>query len=238
MRPEDTISDEILNAFLDNELEADERAQVLERLERDQELAARYSELCQIKEKMSLAYSEIPQSRIKGKEYLPGLRISYAKAVMIVISLFVLGGLAGWIVHGQKQQLEITNMQSIEKINPMNMSVNKVLFHINSNDKKRIETVLKKAKNFLASNKNAQIEIVANSSGLSMLRDGSPFTQEVKSLSAKYDNLKFLACGIAKQNAALKEGRNIKLLKDAKEIPAALDQILSRIESGWLYIKG
>lgn len=238
MRPEDTISDEILNAFIDNELEADERAQVLEQLDRDQQLAARYSELCQIKERMLLAYAEIPQPRRKAKEYFPGLRISYMQAAAIVAFLFVVGGFTGWIAHSQKQQSESDHMQSIEKINLASVGINKVLFHINSNDKERIETVLDKAKLFLAKNHNAQIEIVANSSGLSMLRDGSPFTKEVKAISAQYDNVKFLACGIAKQNAALKEGRKIKLLKDAKEIPAALDQILSRIQAGWLYVKG
>ena len=238
MRPEDTISDETLNAFIDNELEDDERAQVLQRLERDQELAAKYSELCQIKERMLLAYSEIPQPKLKGKEYIPGLRVSNAQAAMIVIFLFIVGGFTGWVAHDRQQQLENSHMQTIEKINLANVGANKVLFHINSNDKKRIETVLSKAKLFLANNNNVQIEIVANSSGLSMLRDGSPFTQEVESMSAQYKNVRFLACGVAKQNATLKEGKNIKLLDDAKEIPAALDQILSRIKAGWLYVKG
>ena len=238
MRPEDTISDERLNAFIDNELDADERAQVLELLEREPELAAKYSELCQIKERLSLAYSEIPQPRRKTKEYIPGLRVSYAQAAMIVAFLFIVGGVTGWIAHDQRQLPDSNHMRSIEKINLASTGVNKVLFHINSNDKQRIETVLSKAKLFLSNNENAQIEIVANSSGLSMLRDGSPFTQEVKAMSAQFDNLKFLACGVAKQNATLKEGRNVKLLDDAKEIPAALDQILSRIEAGWLYVKG
>lgn len=238
MRPEDTISDEILNAFIDNELEDNERAQVLERLERDQELAARYSALCQINEKISLAYSEIPQPRTKSKEYLPGLRVSYAQAAIIMAFLLISGGFTGWIVHDQKQQSKSTHMKSIEKINLANVGSNKILFHINSNDQKRIETVLNKAKLFLTKDSNVQVEIVANASGLSMLRDGSPFTKDVKSMSAQFNNVKFLACGVAKQNATLKEGRNIKLLEDAREIPAALDQILSRIEAGWLYVKG
>lgn len=238
MRPEDTISDEVLNAFIDNELEDNERAQVLERLERDQELAAKYSELCQIKERMLLAYSEIPQPRLKRKEYFPGLRVSYAQAALLVAFLLVFGGFAGWIAHDQKQIPESSHMQSIENIDLANEGVNRVLFHINSNDKNRIETVLNKAKLFLATNSDAQIEIVVNSTGLSMLRDGSPFTKAVKSMSSQYKNVKFLACGVAKQNATLKEGKKIKLLDDAREIPAALDQILSRIESGWLYVKG
>lgn len=238
MRPEDTISDEILNAFIDNELEDNERAQVLERLECDQQLAAKYSELCQIKERMSLAYSVIPQPGIKRKEYVPGLRISSSQAAIVMTFLLISGGFTGWIAHDQKQTSESAHMQSIEKISLANVGANKVLFHINSNDKKRIEAVLNKAKLFLANNNSVQVEIVANASGLSMLRDGSPFTEEVKSMSAQYDNVKFLACGVAKQNATLKEGGNIKLLEDAREIPAAIDQILSRIEAGWLYVKG
>jgi len=238
MRPEDTISDEILNAFIDNELEDNERAEVLDRLERDPELETKYSELRQIKERMALAYSEIPEPRKRKKEYLPGLRISYTQAAAIVAFLLISGVFTGWIARDQNQQMESRNMQSIEKINLANVAANKVLFHINSDDKYRIKTVLNKAKSLLANNNNVQIEIVANASGLSMLRDGSPFTKEVKSMSAQYDNLKFLACGVAKQNATLKEGRDIKLLEDAKEIPAALDEILAKIKEGWLYVKG
>ena len=238
MRPEETISDEILNAFIDNELEDNERAEVLQKLERDQELAARYSELCQIKERMLLAYSDIPQPRPKRKEYLPGLRISYSQAAAFVAALLISGAFTGWIAHEQNQQPENGNMQSIEKINPNNVSANKILFHINTDDKNRFETVLNKTRLLLTNNNSVQVEIVANASGLSMLRDGSPFTNQVKAMSAAYNNVKFLACGVAKQNATLKEGREIKLLEDATEIPAALDEILSRIKDGWLYVKG
>jgi intracellular sulfur oxidation DsrE/DsrF family protein len=57
-------------------------------------------------------------------------------------------------------------------------------------------------------------------------------------LTKEYKNIKFLACGVAKQNATLRENKAIKLLPQAKDIPAALDQIVNRLQEGWTYLRG
>lgn len=71
-----------------------------------------------------------------------------------------------------------------------------------------------------------------------MLRAGSPFEGRIKSIVSKYDNVTFLACGRAKILAGFIEGREIHLLPEAIEIPAAIDQILKRLQMGWTYIRG
>ena len=81
------------------------------------------------------------------------------------------------------------------------------------------------------------LEVVVNAQGLGLLRDNSPYASKVKKLVSDYDNIAFLACGQAKENARLKEGRDIELLPEAVQVPAALDLILSRIKKGWLYVK-
>ena len=84
-----------------------------------------------------------------------------------------------------------------------------------------------------------QLEIVANAQGLAMLRDGSPFGKRIEAISNLYDNVAFLACGIAIQNVRLKEGIDeVKLLPQAQQIDAALEQILRRLKAGWAYVRG
>ena len=82
-----------------------------------------------------------------------------------------------------------------------------------------------------------ELEIVANAQGLGILRENSLYSKKISSLTEAYSNVSFLACGIAKESARLKEGQDIKLLPEATEVPAALDQILKRIKLGWLYVR-
>ena len=87
-------------------------------------------------------------------------------------------------------------------------------------------------------NKPLKLEVVANVDGINILRKGSPYAGEINSLSEQFSNVRFLACGIAKKTAALKEGKPIELIPEAVDIPAALDEILKRLKEGWTYVKG
>jgi len=51
-------------------------------------------------------------------------------------------------------------------------------------------------------------------------------------------NILFLACGIAMENARLKEGIKIRLIPEATKIDSAIGKILDRIKSGWTYVEG
>ena len=238
MNSEDFISDEKLNAFLDKELDDSEQARILARLQIDKDTADRFAELRQLKEKMTLAYASVPEPTDIPYEYSAGWRISYAQAAILTIVLISIGAFTGWNAKTEKNIPEETII-AIDQLN-LDNTPSKILLHISTSDEHRINTVLSKARQFLSSDNSGAIEmeIVANAEGLSMLRNGSPFTDQIRSIRSQHENIRFLACGIAKQNAALREGKNIELIRSAQEIPAALDRILNRIDSGWTYVKG
>ena len=81
-----------------------------------------------------------------------------------------------------------------------------------------------------------QLKFVANAEGLAVLRENSPYADRIKLLSEQYNNVEFLACGIAMKTAQLKEKKEVVLLPEAKKIPAALNEILERLEAGWTYM--
>jgi len=240
MKDNEIISDEQLNAFLDNQLDDNECAHILETIEYDKSLDERLNELRHIKEMVKLAYHKPPLPR-KRHAYaiLPKLitLTSMAAAILILIT----GVITGWII--QPLLIDGTNasFQEVAQFDPARTDANKILLHINTMDPGRVEAALETTEKILSSHEGPQkeikLEVVANADGLGILREGSPYAKRIQKITSMHRNVSFLACGIARQNAKLKEGVDIKLIPQAKEVPAALDEILKRLKLGWLYIK-
>lgn len=241
MRPIDEISDEQLNALLDNELHAEERAEILSALQEDKELSAKYCELGRMKEMVNIAYQEPPQ-HVQGfvaprRKY--DMRSFRSLAAGIVLLSF--GIAIGWVVNSQMTDNK-EYLLTIAQVDPSQHYDGKILFHINTKDNARVEAVLDTIEKLLSISKEkksrVKLEIVTNSKGLDILRKGSPFEGRIRSIVSTHDNVSFLACGRAKKLAGFIEGREINLLSEAIEIPAAIDQILKRLQMGWTYIRG
>ncbi len=239
MNREEPTSEEQLNAFLDGQLDDDERGAMLAAIGQDKELAARLCELRQIKDMVTLAYRDPPQP---GGHTVPvrrrrGVRFPLTAAA----ALLVVGGVGGWISH-----MELTStppllpIQQFAQFDPASAMGTKIILHISTMDSQRVEPALKAAEQLLDGNdkgRAVQLEIIANAEGLGILRQSSPYAKRIKAIVAGHKNVSFLACGIAKAKTTLEEGAQIKLIPEAQVVPAALEQILSRLQQGWLYIK-
>lgn len=238
MKSDDPISTEQLNAFLDNELEQQDRAQVLAALRADKTLSQEMADLQQINELVGLAYQEVPAAphrpQFPGSNTFTPLRIAAAFAILIT------GSLIGWFMHTPATPPALP-FQNLAQLNVQQLTVAKILIHINAMDDERINSVLDETELLLTNAKQTgkplQLEVVANASGLGMLRAGSPYTQRIHQIVAANDNVAFLACGFAMEHARLKEGHDIELIPDARPVDAALEQILRRLKSGWLYVR-
>ncbi len=239
MNSTDPISQEQLNAFLDNELEDEERAQILAALRTDPELSAEFAHLQQINELVSFAYHDIPLKNQRQSEQ----QLHNAKPLRIaaVVAMLVFGTVLGWMLHKPQSALSTLPFTNLSQLNLKQPVDNKILIHINAMDDRRINNVLTDTEKLLANAKHTgnplQLEIVANASGLGMLRKGSPYTRRIHRIVAANSNVAFLACGFAMENARLKEGHAIQLIPDAHKVDAALEQILRRLKAGWLYVR-
>ncbi|WP_455220886.1 hypothetical protein [Kaarinaea lacus] len=241
MNVNDPISDEQLNALLDNELDDAERVRMFEAIRNDQALSARYCKLRQVKEMVSLAYNEPPLP----KNGVPGLsQRKFASRVSAAAAAFVLvfvGGIIGWSLHSN-QEVDNSSFYTVDRLNPNTIESKRVLLHLATGDDSRISESLEKIEELLevsaAQHKPIEVEVVANSEGLNILRKGSPYAKRIRMITSRYDNVSFMACGIARHNAELREGKRVALIPEANEIPAAMERILKRVTGGWSYVRG
>ncbi|MBI1424041.1 MAG: hypothetical protein GC149_11285 [Gammaproteobacteria bacterium] len=240
MKFDEPISYEQLNTFLDNELADSDRARILSALREDKALSDELACLHQINDLISLAYQDVPPAPQKSPA--PRSRYALFPRLAAMITLLVLGSALGWWFHQPRVANPVLPFTSLSQLNLAHPSDDKILIHINAMDDKRISNVLNDTEQLLSNarkdGKHLQLEIVANASGLGMLRQGSPYAQRIHEIAAANHNVSFLACGFAMENARLKEGQDIKLIHDAHKVDAALEQILRRLKAGWLYVRG
>jgi intracellular sulfur oxidation DsrE/DsrF family protein len=241
MNANDPVSDEQLNALLDNELDDAERARLFEAIRTDNAVSARYCTLRQVKEMVTLAYNNppLPASGFPGFSQFRLARKFYAAAA--AVALMFLGGVIGWSLNGERV-VDDAAFYTVDRLNPDTLQSNRILLHLSTLDDVRISDSLGKIEELLkvsaAQGRDIQVEVVANSDGLNILRRGSRYAEQIRSMTARYDNVSFMACGIAKHNAELKEGKQIALIPEAKDIPAAMERILQRVTGGWSYVRG
>ena len=81
------------------------------------------------------------------------------------------------------------------------------------------------------------VEIVANQTGLDILRAGkSPYAKRLEKLRATYPNLTYIACHQTADRLR-ENGVAVKLLPGVHYAPTALDEIVKRMQQGWVYIR-
>jgi len=236
MNADDEVSVELLNAFVDNELDAAEKSRVLERIAADAELRARVCELWQLKEMVRGAYPEdvasMASRRTARRSRIP--RFAQALAATVVLTF---GAVAGWLMHGER---DIGRSHGFQ-LDARQVSDGKIILHLASGDSDRIEAALDEAEMLAKSrDKNGhpmQVELIANGTGLDLLRTGaSPYAQRIAAMHDEYANLSFLACNLAIENLRAR-GVKVNLLPQATIATSALDQIMMRLKQGWLYLQ-
>jgi len=226
------ISDEELNAFLDEQLDTRERDRVLDAIDQDNSVKQRMNELRQLRDMVQHAYMHPPRRATSEKVVLNGVQNSrWAIAACILLCM---GVVLGWFGHqGLNPNGQIVAQNELGQKN--------VILHLTSDNPERIIATLDRAESVLSSykanNKDLKVEIVANESGLNLMRhNASGYLQRIQSLTNKYDNVRFLACAKAIQRLQ-KTGVDVELLPEVEIAPSALEQIIRRMQDDWQYIK-
>ena len=249
MKPEDTISEEQLNSFIDGELDSEDRARILAAIQGDAVLKASACELRTIQELVRHAY-DYPGAR-QARRHTPAMG-GWGKGLAASL-LLATGALFGWVGHGQTTESRLQAMYWDEQNSFQSASLpkaaqvtghKKVLVHLNTSDTHKIREALDTAEQMLRTyaqtNQPAEMEIVANAGGLDLLRAShSPYAERVRELQEQYLNVQFLACQTAMDRLRREQGVDVStdLLPGVGVTPSALDQILDRLREGWVYIK-
>lgn len=235
------ISEEILNALIDGELEPSEAEQLYARIGEDEALANRVCVLRGMKDMMRLAYSHTPTEPSAWQDPFRDQR-GWSQA--IAASLLLSAGLGlGWLLHAPSSGSEVAQSTPEKAIRLVSAQsdTNKILLHIDSGSEQKLSAVLDRAEDLLGNARNRnpdlQIVILANSHGLDLLRaDRSPYVKRIASLTRNNENLRLIVCAQSLKRLTSEEGR-VTLLPNTQVTPTAIDEVVDRLQQGWTYIK-
>lgn len=230
------ISDEILGAYIDNELDAAERSEIQERLTTDGGLRARACELWQLKQMVRGAYP-LPRQQVDktgrgGKSPgAPDWPHALAAALLVVV-----GAATGWFGNGKLEN----ERQAASQIDAIRAQGGRVVLHLFSDEPARMEAALRMADQLASERDEAgrpfRVEFIANGPGLHLLRaGGSPYAARIEALR-HHENLRLVACRVA--IARLQErGLEVNLLPGVEEAVSAESELATRLTQGWRYVQ-
>jgi intracellular sulfur oxidation DsrE/DsrF family protein len=236
MKRQADVSEEFLNAFVDDQLELPEQSRVFGAIDADPELNRRVCEQHRLKEMVQHAYRDVPVRRVPvGKD---GRRVGLqALAAALVLSV---GVASGWLAHGWTGQGEGGPLRSA-RLGGEVVAQRKVILHVSSSQPEKLKAALDETESLLSayrhSNRELRLEVIANSGGLKLLQaNASPYAERIDELRRQYPNLTFLACRQSIEKMREK-GVRVELLPGVMEAPSAFDQVVLRLRQGWDYIK-
>lgn len=238
------VSDEALQAFVDGELDVVESEALIARMRDDKDLAHRVCALRSLQSMVRLAYAEPPAQ--KGRVMQASTRRQFVQRCAYGCLVLLVGLSGGWALRGLDAQFTVSGpaiadgaYQTVSLARESDP--NRVMLHIDSASPDKMRAVLDQAERYLdeadRQGRSMQIEVIANSHGLDLLREGvSPYSDRIASMRKRHASLYFVAC--SQSVARFKnEGQNVVLLPVAKTAPTAIGEIVTRLQQGWTYVR-
>lgn len=228
------FSDNHLHAFVDGQLQSDEREQILSAMEEDTELREQVCALHRTKEWVNLAFEDARAPQHPLPKATGSAR--WIRLFGVAASLFLLttGFLLGWMTSSSTHEpLDSVVLHEFAEGN------HKVVLHIDRSDPNRFSEVLDGAEELLRTyhDSDMEVDVLANAGGIDLLRvDVSPYAQRIARMMRKYNNLHFIACANTLQRLKEKGIRPV-LIDHTQQDSTAVEHIIRRLQQGWAYIR-
>lgn len=243
MTEQQKLSDELLNAYVDGELDADDCRSIEEAMQEDERLRERVGELKDTKRLVRDAYIDEKPARAP----VVPLRRGGMARVAASAAMFALGVALtwGWFSYtGGSGEQRIALAPSIESNGPVQTADEvKVLFHLSRDDPDRLDDVLTEAEALLATtagrDRGATVRIIISGSGLALFeKDTAPSPERVNALKRSYqDRIVFNGCGVAyKQYKSREADGEFELLPKVQLVDLGVLELMRRQRAGWSYI--
>jgi intracellular sulfur oxidation DsrE/DsrF family protein len=230
MKKDTHFSEEQLNAFVDGELDPEERSRFYNEAEHSDELDRRLCQQRKLKELVRHAYDDVPAPRNPARTPLP--RSAFFGRVLAAGVLLALGLSAGLVTHRYLDEAAAGgDAQPVA-------AIENYILHVASGEPEQMGAALEKARSLLDSapaGQPRQVEIVANERGIDLLRsDVTPFAREIRALADS--DVVFYACSRTIQRLQ-ERGVEVRIVPEANVEYTALDRVVSRMQDGWNYVK-
>lgn len=234
-------------AFVDRQLSSEETAELNLQRSNDESLNEQIEVLQQLKQDIRKSYAGAHSQHYHSRNSCTPRGSLFGRCKQAVAAVIVL--LTGLVIAqtGALTSLEsLFNPQSHDMpqgftLAPVTADQNKLLLHLSSSDPRKLQQTLDEAEYLLneyrASHHSLQLEVVANSNGLDLLRSStSPYAKRIEKLQQAFDNIQFIAC-VNTINRLQHEGKSTTLLPGVAANQPVVDKIIGRIQQGWTYIK-
>jgi len=233
-------SDEHISAYIDGELDTDERARLVSDEQHDDTLKQRINETRLLKEKIQLAYGSADDyaalnAANKTEKTGPGRRPYYiavaASLLVLVSALFTIDQLEQQNIEGAKQLIASTQGIAPEQLAASIPADRNIIIDLNSYRPDTFDSTLDHLQQ-LAATSRQRIEVVINGEAVSALdANDSPHVKRIIELAERFDNLDIIGC------AASITQNPVSLLAETLTTPSTPYEVARRTAEDWLYIK-
>ena len=243
MHDKKQYADEHLNAFIDDQLDTAEKAEILDAVRHDAELSQRVCKLQKIHNLIQLSYEsvEVPERHKTKINLSQPAKFKWFAAASFFLAI---GSVAGWISH---QTMSSDSLINIAQVSHTPAATNnaeswKLMLHVSTAKPQRLNIVLDEAEALLEeyanSSRKLELEILANSEGLALVTNsGKDYNKRLQKLQQKYTNLAVMVCGQTLKRIQHKQGKKLNLLPNTNIVSSAVNQMVKRQQSGWSYIR-
>lgn len=239
MNSDEIINNEKINAYVDDQLSTEVKAEILKKSQENEAIAESICQTQVLKGMVKLAYQTPPDHHDKQNKQSQKSNVwRYSMVASILLMVGVISGWFGALQYGHQEG----NLSLLQQVQLTSTAVknHQVLLHISTNETSRVEAALNNAERLLSSNNNEekfQLQILVNAEGINILqKDKSPYIERLRALAVNSDNVALLACKRSIERQKLK-GIDVHLVTEAQVIPEALEAIVSRLHQGWVYIR-
>jgi intracellular sulfur oxidation DsrE/DsrF family protein len=236
MSEERKVSAEMQSAFVDGQLDAAEWDRIAAQHERDAQLREDLGALRMLKDMVRHAYAvpPAPSRRAPGRAG-PGWMGAAAAGVV-----FAAAGWFGQAWWSSAPKLDPASAYVLQG-QPVALDRGHVLVHVSTGEREALVRALDEIEDLLWSarreHRSVQVEVVVNRTGLQLVQAKvSPYAARIARLRTEYPNLSFIACGQTLRRLG-EAGRSVELLPGTEVAPSALDQVVKRLQDGWIYVR-
>ena len=247
MNIQNQYSDEHINAYIDSELDNDERTRLLFDEQQDTALAQRINDARILKEKVQLAYSNLLETGTTKKTFSCTAFVSKQKSLVagLIILLTATALLLPTITNNEdvilaRQLIKKTLPIAPDAISKTIGTHKQVVINISQYHPQQFDATITNIEALLLqhrADKSFTIEIVANKNGLKALdTKTSLHAERISQLAKQFNSLNVVACAKSMADLAA-AGDPIQLMKSIMITPSAAQQVAKRMSEGWMYLK-
>jgi len=241
MNQDSKFSDEIINTYVDGELDELDSRELLAFASRSPDLSRRICETTYLKLMVRSAW-KVPVVKSTHRSTKRAPLVSYALAAGLGALSLLAVMTVGELRYGPAETMVSKLPDSVQPAALKPADQSRVVFHISSADPTIAEELLDQVQlvlqDYASQGRSLKVEVVANNQGIRMLQKGiSPVADRIQELNASYSNLRFAACGNTLERLRREQGENIVVLPEAVVIKSGVSFVTRRQQEGWVYIK-